>query len=292
MHVVCNLLLLSCVIVTNKKEIIMETHIHPADHPLVSWRSVFAGLFVSFLAYATLVALGLAVGGLSLANVIRANSGENRLAIGSGIWLLCSALISLYFGSYFAGRISNFITSRIGAAQGLVIASLFFIIMSVQAGMTLGLIGSGVGNAVSSIGGLTRDVISEPEVQSTLEGLIADRASLRSDPEAIIRGLAVRLARGDRDSARNYLAYETGLPPEEADQRLASVEGDFKMRLEQAGISTARFLSGLGWSLFTMLLLGVLFSALGGAIGSRANYRHPLREEQQGLEGFRPAFQA
>ena len=97
-------------------------------HPFVSWRSIVAGLLVTLFTFATLMFLGMAVGGVALQGIVDQGSSARGFPIGAGIWLLLSTLLSLFAGSYFSGRVSSFLTSRSGAAQGLVIASLFFVL--------------------------------------------------------------------------------------------------------------------------------------------------------------------
>src|SRR4051812_9083861 len=80
----------------------------------VSWRSVLAGFFISMLCFTILLSLGMGIGGVSF----EPNSSGTAWTWSSALWIIVSALIALFVGSYIAGRISNYITMRIGAAQG------------------------------------------------------------------------------------------------------------------------------------------------------------------------------
>ena len=114
-------------------------------HPLVSWRSVIAGLLVTLLTLSILVSLGMAFGGITMTDDTSAQSA----GIFTGIWFLISSIIALFAGSYFAARISKFHLNRIGSAQGLVIASLFFGFMLWQTFSAIGWMGRTASSAAT-----------------------------------------------------------------------------------------------------------------------------------------------
>lgn len=139
-----------------KETMTFETHmpVQPAvrelAHSSISWRAIFAGLFISLLAYVTLTFLGVALGGANLRSLLE-RGGEGMaggLGVGAGIWMLLSVLVSLFAGGYYAARGAGFIPIRIGRIQGLVVAALFFSVMFSQIGVTAGLLGPGVGPAL------------------------------------------------------------------------------------------------------------------------------------------------
>src|SRR5205823_1816201 len=103
--------------------------------PLLSWPAVFAGLFVALLAAAIWLTLGLGIGGLSLESAIVNRSSAGGFTIGSGVWLILTGIFALFIGAYYAARVSNFITGKVGAAHGLVIAALFFGLFFIQLGL-------------------------------------------------------------------------------------------------------------------------------------------------------------
>lgn len=250
-------------------------------HPFVSWRAVVAGLFVTILTFSILSFLGMAVGGIALSNVVE-DGGAQGLSIGAAVWFLLTTLISLFAGSYFAGRVSSFFTARVGAAQGLVIAALFSVLFLYQVGLTLGAVTGGVANAVSGIGGAAANqagnvnrVLQTPQVQQLIDQATAN-LNLRSEPEVVAQGVATRLVRGDEQGAKNYLARQAGITPEEADQRIAGIRQDFAAAVESAGKTAASVIQTIGWTMFGMLFLGTLVACWGGAIGARATMRKPL----------------
>jgi len=259
---------------------------HLNMHALISWRSIVAGLLVTLFAMTGLIGLGLAIGGISL----DADTSAKSAGLFSGIWFLASAIISLFAGSYFAARVSKFRTSRIGSAQGLVIAALFLGLVLWQ---TMAAIGA-AGNAVGSIIGKTGEVAvagaekagRSPAISNTVSNITESALgdlNLKSDPTTVAQGLGTRLVRGDTEGAKRYLAYQSGMTVAEADQRIATMRADVDKAVNDAKEATAVALKSTGWTLFGLVVLGALAAVGGGAIGSMANFRKPLVIEDTAL---------
>lgn len=64
-------------------------------HPLVSWRSKTARLFVSFIIFVGLVGLGMAFGGFEM----NEQTTMKRLGLFSGIWTLISTISAIGSGT-------------------------------------------------------------------------------------------------------------------------------------------------------------------------------------------------
>lgn len=256
---------------------------HATMHPLISWRSVVAGLLISFFMMIGLLGLGMAFGGINMNEDTSAQSA----GIFTGVWFLASALISIFSGSYFAARVSKFQIGRIGSAQGLVIAALFlgfFLYQSLATIMSMGgAAGSIIGKSAGAIGGGVSRVAQEPAVMNTV-GQYAEDAlgdmNLRSDPGVVAQGVATRLIRGNTEGAKNYLAVQAGITPEEADARIAQLKTRADQAIGDAKAGAGDALQATGWSLFLLVILGALSSVLGGALGSVTNFRKPLSREQ------------
>jgi hypothetical protein len=252
-------------------------------HPLISWRSVVAGLLIAFFTMIGLLGLGMAFGGINMNEDTSAQSA----GIFTGVWFLASALISIFAGSYFAARVSKFQTGRIGSAQGLVIAALFlgfFLYQTTAAIVSMGgAAGSLIGKSAGAMGAGAAKVAEQPGVMNTV-GQYAEDAlgdlNLRSDPGVVAQGVAGRLVRGNTDGAKNYLAAQAGITPEEADARIAQLKVRADKAVDDAKAAAGDALQATGWSLFLLVILGALSSVLGGALGSVANFRNPLSREQ------------
>lgn len=254
-------------------------------HPLVSWRSVVAGLLVAFLSLAILLSLGLAFGGIGLVD----GADAQNAGIFTGVWFLVSAIISLFVGGYFAARVSKFHTGRIGMAQGAIIAAMFFGVFLYQSVAAISWAGNRAGDLIGAAGSGAAQVAGNPAASDVVDDAIGD-LNLRHDPQVVARGVANRLMRGDREGAKNYLAREANLTPAEADARIAQLRSQVDATIAQAREAAARTMQSVGWSTFAALLLGSIASMSGGALGSRSNLRRPLtREQMESIHEFGPA---
>lgn len=252
-------------------------------HPLISWRSVLAGLLISFFTMIGLMGLGMAFGGINMNEDTSASSA----GIFTGVWFLASALFSIFVGSYFAARVSKFQTGRIGSAQGLVIAALFlgfFLYQTMSALVAAGgAAGSLIGRGASAIGSGAAQISQQPAVMNKInqfaENAIGD-LNLRSDPTQVAQGVATRLVSGNPEGAKNYLAMQAGISPQEADARINQLQTQATSAIGDAKAAAGDALQATGWSLFLLVILGALSSVLGGALGSVANFKNPLSREQ------------
>lgn len=245
---------------------------------LISWKSIFSGLLVAMITYSTLIALGVSMGGASASNLIQYGGSASGLATGAAIWMLVSVLLSLAAGGYFAARTSVLITGRMGAAQGLVIAALFFGFMMYGAGQTLGMAGAGLSSALGTVSAGVGSLSSNIAVQNAIENNLGG-VTLKSPPAEVVQGLVSRLLAGDNDSAKMYLSVQTGLPAAEIDTRFARIESDFRTSLQTAGIKTAEAVAKTGMVVFWMFVAGIAAATLSGAAGTRLNFKMPIADE-------------
>jgi hypothetical protein len=237
-------------------------------HPLISWRSVVAGLLVAFFFMVGLLGLGMVFGGIGMQDGTTARGA----GLFSGLWFLVSALISLFAGSYFAARISKFQLGRVGSAQGLVIAALFLGAFLYE---TITVIG-GVGQLAGAFLGKTVNIVEDsPVVKNVAQEIVGD-LKLKDPPQTVATGIASRLIKGDAQGAKVYLAGEAGITEAQADQRISAAKKTIDLALVKTRIGAAKALKSAGWSLFFLVFLGSVSAVLGGSLGSVANYRKPL----------------
>jgi hypothetical protein len=244
-------------------------------HPLISWRSVIAGLLIAFFCMVGFLGLGLAFGGISMDEDTSAKS----MGIFTGAWFLISVLLSIFVGSYFAARVSKFQTGRIGSAQGLVIAALFLGFFLYHMLSAIGSIGSATGSMIgkgASMAGAGIDKLADnPAVGNMVEDAVGD-LNLRADPKQVATGVTTRLIRGDTEGAKNYLSRQSGITPEEANMRITQLKTQLDQTIDRTKEGAATALKSTGWSLFLLVVLGALSAIFGGSLGSVANYRKPL----------------
>ena len=244
-------------------------------HSLMSWRSIFAGLAVALLSYIVLISLGAGVFGTSILNTMQDGHVGTGFAVGAAVWIGISVLLSLAAGGYFAARMSMFMTPNIGSAHGLVIAALFFGLMTWGAGMTIGFAGQGLGNIVGQVGQNVGNLATHTIVTHSIENALGD-TPLRTDVETVVQGVLARLLVGNTDSARTYLSRQTGLSEAELNARFAQLEAEFKAAVQTAGTRTAEVVSSGAWSIFWFLIVGVAAATVGGTYGARANLKKPI----------------
>ncbi|HEY3597299.1 MAG TPA: YrzE family protein [Paraburkholderia sp.] len=71
--------------------------------PRVSWGAVFTGVILSVVVYLIFSVLGIAIGA-SLLNPLSQPNPTRAFGFGSGVWLIVATVVSVFVGSYFAGR--------------------------------------------------------------------------------------------------------------------------------------------------------------------------------------------
>lgn len=241
----------------------------------ISWRAIFAGTLIALLSYMILMSLGMAIGGSAIQGAIQGGTDMSSVGIGSVIWLAISVVVSLFLGAYFAARVSGLVFNRIGRVQGAVITALFFGLMLSQVGAAIGMVGRGVGQVAGSAGSAVGDLSQNPQVRDTVNRALGD-LNLQSPPEQVAQNLGVMLLRGETEQARNYLAQQAGISPQEADQKLQQVQAEVEQIAEDVGNQAAQVVKAAGWALFFSLVLGTIAGVLGGGIGAAANLKRPI----------------
>ena len=256
--------------------------VNPQHHSLLSWKAVFAGVLISVMSYMILTALGAGIGGLTASNLISNEESGSGLATGAGLWLGISAVISLFLGSYFTLRVSNFLTNKVGAAHGFVVASIFFVLMIWGAGSAIGSFSKGLGKLVGVVGSSAASLAASPAVQDSVQKALGD-STLKSSPESVAQGLAIRLLQGDSESAKSYYAYQTGMSEEEVNTKFAQLKTDFDQKVKIVGERTANAVADAGWSLFVTFLVGLVAAVMGGRTGAHANNERPVAKMAPGI---------
>jgi hypothetical protein len=249
-------------------------------HPLVSWRSMTAGLFVSFIIFVGLVGLGMAFGGFGM----NEQTTMKRLGLFSGIWTLISTIIALFIGSYFAARISRFKAPRIGSAQGLVIAALFLSGLLFETILAIGsathLTRDILGQTSSMIETPIERVADAPVVKDVVQDVVGNLI-LKNDPNLVTAGITARLLRGDDQAAANYLADQADISTIEARERISDLKIKVDSIVQKAKLGAASAFRATGLSLFLLVFLGAIFSVFGGSLGSMANFKRPLQQTRR-----------
>lgn len=245
-----------------------ERHRH-----LVCWKSAIAGFFVSILTFAGIMSLALAFGGIGLSD----GSTLQNAGLFAGLSIMVATVVAIFAGSYFSVRLSRFTVDVVGSAQGLVVGSLVALFIVWQTVSAVGMIGRAAGEATGAVavaaGAGAGAALQEGAVRDMIEDSLGG-AQLKSEPGVVVRGVASRLTRGDQEGAKNYLAAQAGLTPEEADARIAALKTQADEMMVKAREASATALKTAGWSLFLMIALSAISSVVGGLLGSVMNSRH------------------
>lgn len=246
-----------------------------ANKNLICWKSAFAGLALAVLTFVGVLALAIAFGGIGLDDGATAKSA----GIFSGASLMVALILAAFVGSYFSVRVSKFRVDVMGVMQGLLVGALFLIIVLFQAMSGVGAVGKVAGTAlgasVTMAGAGAAAASQSPFVQDIVEDNVGG-LKLKSDAKEVVGGVASRLLRGDQESAKNYLAYQAGMSPTEADQRIAAAKAKMDEAMIEARQATATALKAVGWSLFLGIALSMIASAMGGMTAALLNERYTM----------------
>lgn len=143
----------------------METRADNLCSPLhsmsrVSWGAIFAGTFVAMFFQILLGLLGLAIG-LSIVDPARGETAGPTIGIGTGVWLVIITLISVFAGTFTAGRLAGLSAKYDGLMHG--IATLAFLTV-----LSIFMVSSGVSNVVGGALSLGVNAARVPQVQQAL----------------------------------------------------------------------------------------------------------------------------
>ncbi|MFN8792483.1 MAG: hypothetical protein ACK5Y2_13595 [Bdellovibrionales bacterium] len=238
---------------------------------LISWRATLAGLSITLFTFFAFLALMMGLGGLGLSDGASAQNAGVFAASG----LFIAIVLSIFGGSYFASRVAKVTSEGMGVSQGLLVGAVFVLFILFQVMSAVGTLGKAAGDALGIVGSSAQNAAQNPMVQDIVSDAVGD-LNLRSDPSRVMSGVSSRLLRGDQEGAKNYLAREAGISPTEADQRIAGAQTQINQGLEQARTASATALQATGWSLFILILLSAVASALGGFFAAKRNYSHTL----------------
>lgn len=286
----------------------------PVEQPIIgvapsglrraSWGAIFAGMFFTTVLQVMFTLLGMAVGLGPLRPSQQAHPAQ-AMAIGSGIWLLVTGLVSVWIGACVAGRLCGGPRRADGMLHGL-------ITWSVSVVVAFGLLATTIGTVVGGTASLVSGALASGEGSSTGQGAVASldqgirsvfpqagplltptgrtegqqvpgqlTALAQHDPE-LAAAVGKMEANGgaskspaDRDQVINLLTSKHNLSHQDAenlvnqwDQQFQQLKGQAGQQLQQVGQSAAH---GLAWGAFwgfIALFLGLLVSAWGGWAGT------------------------
>ncbi len=285
-----------------KEEVVMERSApwwSSSRFTRASWGAIFAGTFVTVVLQIMFTFLGAAIG---LANISQNGGNAHQdMALASGIWLLVTALISIWVGSCVAGRLSGGPLRADGLIHGIVTWSVATIVtvllLATATGALIGGAGSFLSNAVGSSNGTIGQSIAQgaQEIFPGVGALLPPTgrtqggqqvpgqltALAQQDPE-LATALGRMASKGgqentaERNQVVNILVTKHQMDQQQAASLVTQWDQQFQQQVHaqasqkatQAGQQVAHGISqGALWA-FIALILGLLVSAWGGWTGT------------------------
>lgn len=288
------------------------SHVHTASHTTgmldnvrrMSWGAVLAGVAILLVVQLLLALLGVALGltAVDPAAAAADNPSPTTFSITAGVYWVASSLIATFIGAWAAGRLAGVPDRTFGTLHGIVTWSVATLFLFYVLTSTLGSLAGGAYNmvtgALQSVGqgaqGLAGGVMQvlpddlraqadrlfeRGQQQAQETGQEAQQATGTTNTADAVRRVVTGVREGaspqDRQAAVNLIAQQAGIPPEEADRRLAEFQNSYRQALTQAQdqarqtaqaaketVSQAAY-----WSVGA-LLLGLLVAAIAGRAGT------------------------
>jgi hypothetical protein len=277
----------------------VDTVIVEAETPAVSavsWPAIIAGGFVAAAFTLLLLALGAGIG----FSVISPWSGApdittTKAALVGGIYMAVTAVMASALGGYIAGRLRMRWTRAPldevyfrDTAHGVLAWAFATVMGAALLASAATIVGSGAAanpgpanaNSVNDVTAPYLDRLFRPDYAAltggtgqAAAGVFAGGRDLAADREAARRILLSlrdhgrsELAGEDRQYLTQMVAARTGLPPAEAQRRVAAVETDVRAALDQA----RRIAMQLSFWLVAAMFLGAFAAGLAATEGGAA----------------------
>lgn len=279
-----------------------EVAIRPGGFRRVSWGGVFAGLFLVLAIQLLLSMLGIGIG---LGMVQPGEGGApnaGSIGIGAAIWWVVTYLIALVIGGFAAARLAGVALRFDGVLHGLVtwafaLMVTFYLLTTAVGGViggAFGVVGSTVSAAGQGLKSAAPEIakvagLSSQDIQQRAGELLQPTDPSKMSPEQasaeVTKDVGSYLAGGSgagpaRERIVAIMAARLGISQDDAGKRFDQWAAQFNATkanaaqgATQAAGQTAGLLSQASIWAFVALLLGAIFSALGGAWGTRRRTR-------------------
>ncbi|ASR89314.1 MULTISPECIES: hypothetical protein [Alcaligenes] len=278
-----------------------------SSHSAVSWGAIIGGAVIAAALTATLLIGGTGLGFMAISPWGNDGASGTTMAIGTIVWLFVTQIVAYGIAGYVTGRLRTNWAGVHGdevhfrdTAHGFlvwavsVVVSVFLLgsgVASVVSGTAqagANLAGAGVGAASAVVGQAGKDHAQGPGLSYFTDALLrpadpANASAHTGNPEReVSRILARSLKEGevsqqDQDYLLRLVANRTGLTPEQAKERLDSVQMQAKEtaeKLEQqareAADTARKAAAAFALWAFASLLVGAFVASLAATIGGRA----------------------
>ncbi len=247
------------------------TRVMPGD-PRVSWGAIVAGAFLTLATAWLMTLLGMAIG-VSILDASEAAAMGTGFTIGTGLWMLLTALVAFFVGALLTARLARSADQMNGLLHGICLWSVTTVLMLIlsywgiagllQAGasavgstisgaastvQTGGQALTGSGRALAQVGDalakskLADRVISALKRQASVQlsenaGSDVTRSEARRTIEQIdtdvLKTVSLHLITGDVQAAKNALAANTTLSSSDIDTIVDKSKADVQQMVDE-----------------------------------------------------------
>jgi hypothetical protein len=248
-----------------------------ASRSAVSWAPVFAGAIVAIATTLILIAVGSGLGFAAASPWPGAGPTATKFAIGLGIWLIVTQWLSSCLGGYITGRLrtkwTGIHTHEIlfrDTAHGLLA---WAVATAIVAGVALSVTSSAV-SAASGAAATSVTYATDTMLRTTHPVAGGSSSTARAELAGLL-GRGNELQADDKSYLTNQVAAQTGVSPQEAQQRVDTAVTSIRDAADKARKASSAL------SFFTALSM-----IIGAFIASAAaGYGGHLRDEHADLVG-------
>lgn len=254
----------------------------------ISWGAIFAGVAIALSIQLLLNLLGLGIGASTI-DVRQGDTPGSGLATGAGVWFAVSALLSLFAGSWAAGRLAGVPNREDGMLHGFTTWSVTTIaticlLSSAVGGLIggsaslLGKVGALSAHGANSIAPGVTDLVSQAtgitptDVKQQAGDLVSDPRFQTFVSQSVSQGNVTPEA---RQNLVALVSQKQNVSPDQANQEISGWQQRLEQAKEQtrttaanAADSAASGVAKAGLWSFLALLLGAIAASIGGAIGA------------------------
>jgi hypothetical protein len=277
-----------------------------ASHTPLSWSAAIAGTLAAIAVTFIIVALGSWIG-LSFSSPYGSGPSAKSLTVAAAVWLVMAQTMGFATGGYLAGRLRSPAHDGIigettfrDAAQGLVVWAIGTVLMATLALGTgylalyttaqvarAGAVAAAQEGSPSSASAAVDyfvDLMFRPnpgaanataQSQTDTVGMAPAGPTINAETRAEVSRILVRgisqaaLDDNDRAYLAQVVSARTGLPQDQAQQRVAMVESKAREAVKDTADKTAKAGAYLSFWTFMSLLFGGAAAALAGMLGGQ-----------------------
>ena len=272
------------------------------------WAAVTAGALVATAVTVMLLALGAGIGLGSVSAAGSDNPSPATFTALAAVWLVIVQWVASFFGGYLAGRLRPSLAADAGRSlrDGETMfrdTALGFVTWATSTLIVVALVGGGAsalfGTAGKALGGAASSVMQGASAgaasggggagdpsgylldrlfRPTAPAPTADTAAAKAEAGRILASAATGdVGPGDHDYLVALVAARTGLPPDQAGQRVDDTIGAEKAavaKAKAAADAARRYAADVSAYTFLSMLIGAFISCVAAAIGGRQRDAH------------------